>query len=335
MDGKNSQTIGGALVNLVQQALVKEGKEEASPKKSATKSAKVRWATTIITWLLLNVIWTFAVDSPSTNEVMSHDTKLVKEHQQDVPDILGLGHDVPLIMECDFRPKNESVANTEVEVWIEDGKGEQTLLWRGDADENCADVELELTPDKYNFIVTYSTGNQSVPNEKPITGEMTIQMYVWKPLKMQGYVVLNILGLILFITDGVIRKWMKQKRESKVRTLPLHKQRQKEDWENVVQSMSGGDAVDVEDLMIHQQSADESMELQRKRMREQFSAQEQVASASEVDDDDIIDDVLADDIGELGEGTTVGLEGKVQRDENIRTVGDIWKQLSESDEKKR
>ena len=107
---------------------------------------------------------------------------------------------------------------------------------------------------------------------------------------MQGYVVLNILGLILFITDGVIRKWMKQKRESKVRALPLHKQRQKEDWENVVQSMSGGDAVDVEDLMIHQQSADESMELQRKRMREQFSAQEQVASASKADDDDIIDE---------------------------------------------
>ncbi len=102
-----------------------------------------------------------------------------------------------------------------------------------------------------------------------------------------------------------------------------------------MQSMSGGEAVDVEDLMIHQPKADESMELQRKRMREQFSAQEQIATANAVDDDDIIDDVLADDIGELGEGTTVGLEGKVQRDENIRTVGDIWKQLSESDEKKR
>ena len=114
-----------------------------------------------------------------------------------------------------------------------------------------------------------------------------------------------------------------------------NKQRQKEDWENVMQSMSGGEAVDVEDLMIHQPKADESMELQRKRMREQFSAQEQIATANAVDDDDIIDDVLADDIGELGEGTTVGLEGKVQRDENIRTVGDIWKQLSESDEKKR
>ena len=335
MDGKNSASYGGALVNLVQQAVSKEGNEGSTPKKSATKRAKVRWVTTIITWLLLNVIWTFAVDSPSTSEVMSHDTKLVKEHAQDVPDILGLNHDVPLTMECDFKPKNESASNTEVEVWIEDSKGEQTLLWRGDADENCEDADLQLAPGKYNFIVSYSSGNQANPNEKPITGEMTIHMYVWKPLKMQGYIVLNILGLILFITDGVIRKWMKQRRESKIRTLPLHKQRQKEDWENVMQSMSGGEAVDVEDLMIHQPKADESMELQRKRMREQFSAQEQIATANAVDDDDIIDDVLADDIGELGEGTTVGLEGKVQRDENIRTVGDIWKQLSESDEKKR
>ena len=335
MDGKNTQGNGGVFVNLVQKVLEKESNEEPPQKKRKKKSARIRWATTIVTWLLLNVIWTFAVDAPSTNEVMSHDTKLVLDHEQDVPDLLGLGHDVPLVMECDFELKNESTGSTEVEIWIEDGKGKQTLLWRGDATEDCPNVELDLAPDNYNFIVTYSTSGPVDSTSKPITGEMTLQMYLWKPMTLHGYIILNILGLILVITDGAIRRWMKQKRATSDRFLPLHKQRQKEDWENIVQSMSGGDAVDVEDLMVHQQSADESMEVQRKRMREKFSAQEKVASANETDTDDIIDDVLPDDIGELGEGTTVGLEGKVQRDENIRTVGDIWKQLSESDEKKR
>jgi len=320
----------------MQEALVKESSEDAPPKKkSKKKSARIRWATTIITWLLLNVIWAFAVNAPSTNEVMSHDTKLVEDHQQEVPDILGLDHDVPLVLECDFRLKNESTGKTEVDIWMEDGKGKQTLLWRGNTTDDCPDIELDLAPDNYNFIVTYSTSGQVDTTGKPITGEMTLQMYIWKPLTLQGYIILNILGLILVITDGAIRKWMKQKRATSDRFLPLHKQRQKEDWEDVMHSMSGGDAVDIEDLMVHQQSADEGMEVQRKRMREQFAAQEQVASTDDGDTEEVIDDVLADDLEELGEGTTKGFEGELQRDESIRTVGDLWKQLSEDDEKKR
>ena len=336
MDGKYTQANRGGLVNLVQEEMDAEASEGLQPKKRKEKSARIRWATTIITWLLFNLMWTYAIDAPTEVEVMTHNGKLQDDYEHNIPNIIFLNKDVPLVVECDFKVK-EGEEKYLIEFWVEDSKAKRTLLWEGDTSEECPDLELSLAPGRYHFLTEYRTasGSVSIGGPTPITGEITMNMYLWKPLTTQGYIFLNVLGLILVITDGVIRRWLKQRRAERERFLPLHKQRQKEDWEQVVGTMSGGDAVDVEDLMIHQQSADESMEMQRKRMREQFSAQEQVASADDGDTEELIDDVLADDLEELGEGTTKGFEGELQRDENIRTVGDLWKQLSDDDEKKR
>jgi hypothetical protein len=99
--------------------------------------------------------------------------------------------------------------------------------------------------------------------------------------------------------------------------------------------MSGGDAVDVDDLIGFQpQETDESMEMQRRRMREQFAAQSIEADG---DTDPFVDEDGIEQEDALGQGTTEGLTGKVEEDRNIRTVGDLWRRLSgnEGDKKKK
>jgi len=137
----------------------------------------------------------------------------------------------------------------------------------------------------------------------------------------------------LGIADRAIRGIIRRRKESLVRNMPLHKRRQKEEWEQIAHSMSGGDAVEVEDLIDFQpESTGESMEMQRRRMREQFAAQ---SAEADGDTDVFVDDDAVEQDDELGPGTTEGLTGKVEADRSIRTVGDIWRRLSGSDDSKK
>ena len=117
--------------------------------------------------------------------------------------------------------------------------------------------------------------------------------------------------------------------------MPLHKRRQKEEWEQLSHSMAGGQAAEVEDLVGFQdQDVDDSMEMQRRRMREQFAAQ---TGEADGDTDAFVDEEEVDQDDELGSGTTEGLTGAVKEDRNIRTVGDLWRRLSgnETDKKRK
>ena len=74
------------------------------------------------------------------------------------------------------------------------------------------------------------------------------------------------------------------------------------------------------------------MEMQRRRMREQFAAQ---SAEADGDTDVFVDDEAVDQDDELGPGTTEGLTGKVEADRNIRTVGDLWRRLSGNEASKK
>ncbi|MEC8927008.1 MAG: hypothetical protein VYB17_01960, partial [Candidatus Thermoplasmatota archaeon] len=134
--------------------------------------------------------------------------------------------------------------------------------------------------------------------------------------------------------DRAIRGIIRRRREALIRNMPLHKRRQKEEWEHLSHSMDGGEAVEVEDLVgFQEQGADESMEMQRRRMREKFAAQTVEADG---DTDAFVDEDEIDQDDELGSGTIEGLTGEVKEDRSIRTVGDLWRRLSgNEDEKKR
>ena len=74
------------------------------------------------------------------------------------------------------------------------------------------------------------------------------------------------------------------------------------------------------------------MEMQRRRMREQFAAQ---TAETDDDTDAFIDEEAMDQDDELGPGTTEGLTGEVEEDQSIRTVGDLWRRLSGSEKEKK
>ena len=96
---------------------------------------------------------------------------------------------------------------------------------------------------------------------------MNLGMHLWEPFRTEGFVVANLLGLSLGIADRAIREIMRRRNESRVRNMPLHKRRQKEEWEQLAHSMSGGGPVDVDDLVgFELQPQSESAEMQRKRM---------------------------------------------------------------------
>ena len=67
-------------------------------------------------------------------------------------------------------------------------------------------------------------------------------------------------------------------------------------------------------------------------MREKFAAQ---TAEADGDTDAFVDEEAMDQDDELGPGTTEGLTGEVEEDRSIRTVGDLWRKLSGSENKKK
>ena len=110
--------------------------------------------------------------------------------------------------------------------------------------------------------------------------------------------------------------------------LPLHKLRQKEEWEQLVDSMEGGDGADVERFVMPTAN---TAEAERERMRKQFAAQEEAQKEAATEgESDISEEEIMDLVGEF-EGTEKGLKGELEADEDIHTVRDIWRRIEEDE----
>ena len=327
-------------MNLVHEAMARESsadgkKPKKDAKKDTKKNARTRFIATLVTWILLNLIWLQASQAVAVNEINKHGRGDFDGHYVlDVPNMMKMDRDIPVDLSCDFEKKNSTVPVVFVRIEHELPSGEISLIWEGDSTEDCPDYALSLSPGKHIFTTTVIHENNSYA-WRNISAEMELGMHIWEPLRFEGFIVANALGLFLGIADRAIRNIIRRRRDASIRNMPLHKLRQKEDWEQIAHSMSGGDAVEVEDLVgFIDQEADDSAEMQRRRMREKFAAQ---SSETEDDDEALIDDDAIDQDDELGPGTTEGLTGKVEEDRNIRTVGDLWRKLSgnESDKKRK
>jgi len=326
---------GGVVVNLVQEAMA--SKRGTSKKKRVPPSGRKRMVTTLLTWIMLNVIWTGALGGESLNEVMDHDSRFIGNYYLDVPDMLKLNHSVPTYIECDYESVNDTgphkvrfihqfpQTSLESEVEVE-------TLWEGLAGiEECPSMKLELEPGGHNFItqVIDDNGERNITPSKLITSELDIAMKVYEPIRSEGYIIANVLGILLFVGERSVRIYLKRRHEERIRNMPLHKLRQKEEWESIVESMSGGDTADVEDLLAFSGTEEDSAgEKRRQKMREDFAAQ---AAAGESDEDEFTDDSETIDDDELGEGTIKGLEGEVKPDPSLRTVKDIWRKIGEDE----
>jgi hypothetical protein len=196
-------------------------------------------------------------------------------------------------------------------------------------------MELTLPPGEHFFQtrVIMDDGQADLYPAHNVSGDLNLGMHLWEPFAVEGYVAVNVLGLLLVVGERAIRYHLARLRAARDGDIPLHKRRQREEWDRVVQSMAGGDAVDVEDMVGFKGEEDESLDLRRQKMREQFAAQ---TAAADGDTDAFPDEEGLDPDAELGEGTIEGLEGDIERDRSIRTVGDLWRRLSRGEgERKR
>ncbi len=325
-------------MNLVHEAMARESSEDGKkPKKDATKNSKknarTRFIATLVTWILLNLIWLQASQAVAVNEVNKHGRDdFDSRYTLDVPDMLKMGRNVPVDLSCDFKKNSSDSPIVFVRIEHELPSGEIALIWEGESIDDCPDYALSLSPGKHIFNTTVSYENDSNAWTH-LSAEMELGMHIWEPLRFEGFIVANALGLFLGVADRAIRNIIRRRRDASIRNMPLHKLRQKEDWEQITHSMSGGDAVEVEDLVdFINQEADDSAEMQRRRMRDKFAAQ---SSETDSEDDALIDEEVIDQDDELGPGTTEGLTGKFEEDRNIRTVGDLWRKLSGTEGKKK
>ena len=308
-----------------------EGKKK---KKDEKKNARMRFIATLVTWLLLNLIWLQASQAIAVNEVNEHGRDINGNYVLNVPNMMKMDREIPVDLSCDFK-KNHSTAPV---VWVriqhETPDGENSIVWEGNSTDDCPDFAFSLTPGKHSFYTTVLQGEDAdLYPSRNLSAEMELGMHLWQPFRIEGFIVANVLGLFLGIADRAIRGIIRRRREALMRNMPLHKLRQKEEWEQITHSISGGDAVEVEDLVgFQEEDADESMEMQRRRMREQFAAQ---TAETDDDTDAFIDEEAMDQDDELGPGTTEGLTGEVEEDQSIRTVGDLWRRLSGSEKEKK
>jgi hypothetical protein len=324
-------------VNLVHEAMARESQpEEKKKKKMAKNNGRTRFIATLVTWVLLNLIWFQASHAIAVNEVNKHDRDdLNVNYVLSVPDMMSMGRETPVDLTCDFKPKN---ADSPI-VWVQithEIKGESEVLWEGNSTDECPNVSLSLEPGEHVFYtsVIHDDGTADIFPSNNLSADMELGMHLWEPFRIEGFVVANLLGLTLGLVDRAVRGILKKRRDALMNNLPLHKRRQKEEWEQINQDISGGDAVDVVDLIgLPGDQASESMEMQRQRVREKFAAQ---TSEGDGDTDEFVDQDGVEQDDELGPGTTEGLTGKVEQDQNIRTVGDLWRRLSgDDDDKKR
>ena len=310
-----------------------EGKKRKK-KKDEKKNARMRFIATLVTWLLLNLIWLQASQAIAVNEVNEHGRDINGNYVLNVPNMMKMDREIPVDLSCDFKPKNSTVPVVWVQIQHQAPDGENSIVWEGNSTDDCPDFAFSLTPGKHSFYTTVLQGEDAdLYPSRNLSAEMELGMHLWEPFRIEGFIAANVLGLFLGIADRAIRGIIRRRREALIRNMPLHKLRQKEEWEQITHSISGGEAVEVEDLVgFQEEDADESMEMQRRRMREQFAAQ---TAETDDDTDAFIDEEAMDQDDELGPGTTEGLTGEVEEDQSIRTVGDLWRRLSGSEKEKK
>mgnify|MGYP003324076616 FL=1 len=217
-----------------------EGKKKKK-KKDEKKNARTRFVVTLVTWLLLNLIWLQASQAIAVNEVNEHGRQINGNYVLDVPNMMKMNREIPVDLSCDFKPKNSTVPVVWVRIQHQNPDGDTSTVWEGNSTDDCPDFEFSLTPGKHSFYTTVLQGDDAdLYPSRNLSAEMELGMHLWEPFRIEGFIAANVLGLFLGIADRAIRGIIRRRREALIRNMPLHKRRQKEEWEQIAHSISGG-----------------------------------------------------------------------------------------------
>lgn len=308
-------------------------------KKKVDQNAPIKPWAAIITWLMLNLIWMGLSPMATPHPVLSEKGGHREYYEMAVPNVLG--SELPFEIDCQFRTTYSEHSNTTAswELWevgelqradsgdFDDPFPEPTRAWSGGLDENCGDYGDTISPGEYilEFRFYSANGTRITWDEagRIVDGEFTMRYWIYSPHQTTGYIIANILGILILVTDQAVRRMKKRKRLAK--KLPLHKQRHKEEWDSLHEKMEGDGGAAVESFQIELGATSES---EREEMRKRFEE----STEDESDDSEIPESEITQTDDKLGEGTVAGLEGKMKVDKDIQTVGDLWKRMEDGDE---
>ena len=297
-------------------------------KKKFDPDAPIRPWAAIITWVTLNLIW-FALSPMGTpHPVLSEKGGYREYYEMTAPDVMDTSMPFEVVCEVYIVDSNQENVNISWTLWDKEKRLELNptpqLNYYGELTD-CSKLNEKIPPGEYELEIRFYDVNGSLilweDAAEIVEGEFTMMYWIYAPHIISGYVIANVLGLIILITDQTTRRWKRAKRLA--RMLPMHKRRHKEEWDALHEQMEGSGNVSVESFEIELgSSSEEERENIRKRFAEQVDEEE---TSDKIDEEEIEDD------GNLGSGDTKGLEGEAEVDEDIHTVGDIWRRIQDKE----
>ena len=297
-------------------------------KKKYDPDAPIKPWAAMITWVILNLIW-FALSPMGTpHPVLSEKGGYREYYEMTVPDVMGSEMPFEVVCEVYIVDSNKENVNISWTLWDKEKRLEVNptpqLNYFGEIDE-CSKLNENIPPGDYELEIRFYDENGSLilweDSAEIVRGDFEMMYWIYAPHIISGYVIANVLGLIILITDQTAKRWKRAK--VLARRLPMHKQRHKEEWDTLHEQMEGSGDVSVESFEIELGSSSEE---ERENIRKRF--------AEEIDDEEVSDNIDEDEIEgneDLGVGDTKGLEGEAKVDEDIHTVGDIWRRIQDKE----
>ena len=314
------------------------------PKKRKKKdpNAPIRPWAALITWFLLNAIWMGVSPIGTPQPVLSEESGHREYYYMTVPDVQG--NTLRLEVNCAVTPASADYDSVMISwtLWnvdekaanggegSGDGEYQPEANYYGRIDKDCSKLNASVRPGEYEMRIEffYSNGTKVEYGDVDdvVKTEFLMMFWIYEPLEQTGYLVANVLGFLILVTDQTARRWMKKKRLAALAHMPLHKQRHREEWDSLNEGMDGKGEAAVESFQIDMGT---SSEVERERLRKQFA---EAAAADEGDDEAIDDGEIEGDEQKLGEGSISGLEGKAEVDKDIETVGDLYRRMEDDEE---
>ena len=223
----------------------------------STENSRKSAITTLITFVLLNIIWTGALTTSAEQHIISPDSEIVTEYRFDGPDILG--REIPFHVNYEIN-EVEGMDPSEVIINLELSDGTIVKIHEGGSNKSSSE-DYSLLPGPSAFLVTIKQGGQIYPVPSDIVEiDLRTEMELYTPIRVEGYIIANLLALVLIVTDRTLRSWAASRRSKRgnpvVRKL-------REEWKEVEKSISGGEAVDVDDLISSSTTASNMLSKRR------------------------------------------------------------------------
>ncbi len=269
--------------------------------------SKYRMYFMLVLWISINLIWLTLHQQPSLNQVYNPETKFNQNHTVEVPNILASGKNVPFTLNCNFD-FSENYSQNQGQFSLSLTQGDDVIYeWTGEVGSECPSWSSELVPGNYRLHTTIDLEPQM------IDGTLEYELYVFLNFSIEGYLLANALGIILFLSE-----------------LPLNKNKRKvkanknSKWKPKAWNM--GDATKEVEVGLITNTEDEETIVSDDIAKQRKQYEEEIQKNTL---DIIPEKVPVAQPDKLEGGDDSALKGKLNSDKRIQRVSDIYDLMEE------